>query len=665
MRTHFERRLDREPNIKQQYSAFMREYEELGHMKAIAADENEDPNSAYYIPHHCVVKPSSTTTKLRVVFDGSTATSTGVAINDALMSGPTVQNDLTSILLNFRSFKHVFAVDIPKMFRQVRVLPPDTAYQRIIWRYDRSKPLAVYELQTVTYGLAPSPFQATMALRQVSEDYKEEFPRAAKVIERSTYMDDIVAGAHNLPEACVLQQEIDGLLSIACFGAHKWCSNSSKILDQIDDELRGTDFKVGDENSKVITKTLGIVWNPPDDWFSFSVTPGDPEATTKREILSEVAKIYDLLGLVGPVVTTAKLILREVSLLSMEWDEPVPQDIVLKWRRFRDELTCLNQLRVPRWISSANAMVVELHGFSDASDVAFGACLYSRVIHKDGTVTMHLICSKSRILPKKTNKGKPITTPRAELLAALLLSRLTEKTIAAIDIEFESVNLWTDSQIVLCWIGKPASNAEIQRITNSYKWRYIPTQENPADIISRGILPRKILQNPMWWGGPPMLKKAMIEDVQPEPIDDENLPEMRAVISLVATIPVKQLTVLTNDYDKTIKAMAYFVRFAKFIISKRQTVLKGPLTIPELRTALVVTVWCVQKEAFQPELRAIAEGGQSKHRLCGLKPFIDPRDGLLRVGGRIKNALTSYDSRHQMLLPAGHPFTAALVGICT
>ncbi|XP_055614820.1 uncharacterized protein LOC129761138 [Toxorhynchites rutilus septentrionalis] len=260
---------------------------------------------------------------------------------------------------------------------------------------------------------------------------------------------------------------------------------------------------------------------------------------------------------------------------------------------------------------------------------------------------MHLICSKSRILPKKTNKGKPITTPRAELLAALLLSRLTEKTIATTDIGFESVNLWTDSQIVLCRIGKPAgmlqqyvSNrvGEIQRITNSFKWRYIPTQENPADIISRGILPRKILQNPMWWGGPPMLKKAMIENVQPEPIDDENLPEMRAVISLVATIPVKQLTVFerANDYDKTIKAMAYFVRFAKFIISKRQTVLKGPLTILELRTALVVTVRCVQKEVFQPELRAIAEGGQSKHRLCGLKPFIDPRDGLLRVGGRIK-----------------------------
>lgn len=167
----------------------------------------------------------------------------------------------------------------------------------------------------------------------------------------------------------------------------------------------------------------------------------------------------------------------------------------------------------------------------------------------------------------------------------------------------------------------------------------------------------------MWWGGPPMLKKTIIEDVQPAPIANENLPEMRAGVSLVVIAPVKRLTVFerTNDYDRMIRSMAYFVRFARFIISKKQTVVKGRLTAPELQTALLVTVRCIQKEAFQPELRAIVESGQSKHRLCGLKPFIDPQDGILRVGGRIKNALTSYDSRHQMLLPAGHPFTAALV----
>ncbi|XP_065082433.1 uncharacterized protein LOC135704851 [Ochlerotatus camptorhynchus] len=666
-----ERRLDREPEIKQQYACFMHEYEDLGHMRAITVDDSEASNTVYYIPHHCVVKPTSTSTKLRVVFDGSAPSSSGVAINDALLTGPNVQNDLFCILLNYRSYRYVFTVNAVKMFRQVGVLPPDTAYQRIVYRYDRNEPLTVYELSTVTYGLASSPFQATMALRQTSEDHQHEFPQASKVIKKSAYMDDVIAGAHSIQDACALQQEVSGLLAKGCFETHKWCANHSEILQHVDKESCGTNFNVGDINSNII-KTLGVVWNPLDDWFSFSVEPGNPEATTKRKILSEVAKIYDLLGIVGPIVTAAKLILREVSVLAVDWDDPVPHNIVLKWQYFRDELICLNELRVPRWISTADAMSVQLHGFSDASDVAYGACLYSRVIHQNGSVTMHLICSKSRILPKKSGKCKPITTPRAELLGAVLLSKLVEKAIAAIDIDFESVNLWTDSQIVYCWIRKPpevlqlyVSNrvTEIQRITGAYKWRYVPSQQNPADIISRGEFPRKLLANTMWWDGPPMLKVTTIEEVHPAPLADENLPEMKAGVSLAVTSPVKRLLIFdrANDYDRILRAMAYLIRFAKYFTSRKKMIVRGPLTVPELRAALAVTVRCVQMEMFHHELRVITEGRQTKHRLCGLKPFIDSQDGIMRVGGRIKNALIPYDSRHQMLLPAGHPFSVAVV----
>lgn len=667
-----ERRLDREPEIKQQYASFMREYEDLGHMRAIAVDDSDSSNTSYYIPHHCIVKPTSASTKLRVVFDGSAPSSSGVSINDALLTGPNVQNDLFCILLNYRGYRYVFTVDVVKMFRQVGVLPPDTAYQRILWRYNRNEPLMVYELSTVTYGLASSPFQATMALRQASEDHQNEFPQASKVIKKSTYMDDVIAGANTIQEAFALQQEVSGLLTKGCFGTHKWCANHPDILQFVDKASYGTNFNMSDINSNTI-KTLGIVWNPLDDWFSFAVVPGNPEATTKRKILSEVAKIYDLLGLVGPIITAAKLILREVSVLSMDWDDPVPQDIVYKWQRFRDELICLNELRVPRWISAAEARSVQLHGFSDASDVAYGACLYSRVIHPSGSVTMRLICSKSRILPKKTGKGKPITTPRAELLGAVLLSKLVEKAVAAIDIEFESVNLWTDSQIVYFWIRKPpeqlqlyVSNrvTEIQRITAAYKWRYVPSGENTADIISRGEFPNKLLANTLWWDGPPMLREdATIEEVQLVPLADENLPEMKAGVSLAITSSTKRLLVFekVNDYDKILRTMAYLIRFAKYIASRKKTIIRGPLTVPELRSALAVTVRCVQKEMFHHELRAITEGGQIKHRLCGLKPFVDLQDGILRVGGRIKNSLIPYDSRHQMLLPAGHPFSEAIV----
>ncbi|XP_038106663.1 uncharacterized protein LOC119766285 [Culex quinquefasciatus] len=135
---NLERRLDQQPDLKREYAKFIHEYEQLGHMKEVDVGPSEPPGSAYYLPHHCVLRPSSTTTKLRVVFDGSARTSTGVSINDALKVAPTVQNDLLSILLNFRCYRYVFTTDIPKMFRQIELHPEDTPYQRILWRDDRS-----------------------------------------------------------------------------------------------------------------------------------------------------------------------------------------------------------------------------------------------------------------------------------------------------------------------------------------------------------------------------------------------------------------------------------------------------------------------------------------------------------------------------------------------
>ncbi|XP_065095083.1 uncharacterized protein LOC135716734, partial [Ochlerotatus camptorhynchus] len=106
-----ERRLDKDPNLKEQYVAFMREYEEMGHMVEITPSPTEDSTNDFYIPHLCVLKPTSTTTKLRVVFDGSAESSSGVSINQTQMVGPTVQNDLISIHLKFRTFQYAVSAD--------------------------------------------------------------------------------------------------------------------------------------------------------------------------------------------------------------------------------------------------------------------------------------------------------------------------------------------------------------------------------------------------------------------------------------------------------------------------------------------------------------------------------------------------------------------------
>ncbi|XP_055542843.1 uncharacterized protein LOC129728429 [Wyeomyia smithii] len=350
-------------------------------------------------------------------------------------------------------------------------------------------------------------------------------------------------------------------------------------------------------------------------------------------------------------------------MLQTDWDDPVPQDLLRAWQSFRKELMQLNDLQVPRYISSEDAVTVELHGFSDASDHAYGACIYARVVHSDRTTTMNLISSKSRILPKKSNKTKAITTPRGELLAAVLLSRLIDKVLQSFDLRFDSVNLWTDSRIVYCWIKKPLQSlqtyvsnrvAEVQKLTGHFQWRHVPTNQNPADFISRGQRPRDLYVNDVWWKGPPMLRTAAIEA----------LPEMRSGVSLPVTNETPrrlQIFDRVSSYEKILKSMTYVVRFANYVISKRKVMIKGTHTSAERAQSLRLIVRLVQQESFQPEIQALKKSTKSKHRLCGLKAFLDPVDGILRVGGRIKHAFIPYDSRHQMLLPAKHPFTEALV----
>lgn len=668
---NLERKLDRQPELKEQYSQFIREYQQLGHMREVQVDHKEDPGSVYYLPHHCILRPTSATTKLRVVFDGSAKSSSGVSINDVLMTGPTIQNDLFAILLRFRGFQYVFTLDIPKMFRQVDVHPQDTKYQRIFWRYNREEPVTVQELATVTYGLAPSPFQATMALKQTAVDHQDEFPGAVKVIEKGTYMDDILTGADSIAAACQLQQEVTGLLAKGCFDAHKWCANHPDILQDVPDALRGNSFEVTDDNSKTTVKTLGVTWNPAEDWFSVSVSEDIIDELTRRKLLSQLAKIFDPLGFFGPVLTTAKLMLREVGELQIDWDDAVPGEINSKWRSLRNEMVLLNDMHMPRWISWEGPLQLELHGFSDASDLAYGACLYTRGVFPDGSVRMNLICSKSRILPKKKAKEKAITTPRAELLAALLLAKLIVKFLDATELEFSSINLWSDSRIVLAWIGKSphmlntyVSNrvSEIQSLVPNFHWRYIPTDENPADLISRGEQPKKLLASKMWWHGPPMLNALTDAEDGPE-IPDGELPEMRAGVALALTTPVGRMTIFdrVSSFTKVVRCMAYLTRFARYIMSNKTKVVKGPLAAEEIMKAILLIVRMVQHEAFQSEIRALRDGADTKHRLNGLKAFLDNEDGILRVGGRIKRAFIPYDSRHQMILPAKHPITEALV----
>jgi hypothetical protein len=177
--------------------------------------------------------------------------------------------------------------------------------------------------------------------------------------------------------------------------------------------------------------------------------------------------------------------------LNVGWDESVPIRILTTWNSFIAGLPELNQLEIPRQVTSnQNPIGFELHGFCDASERAYGACIYIRSLNTATPHQTRLLCAKSRVAPLKT-----ITLPRLELCGALLLSKLIASLRQSLNLPIAKTCCWTDSQIVLSWLAaEPATwktfdanrVSEIQVLTKNCVWSYVNTKDNPADIISRG-----------------------------------------------------------------------------------------------------------------------------------------------------------------------------------
>lgn len=180
-----ERRFMRDPMLKENYIAFMKEYQSLGHM----VDAPAETSGLYYIPHHAV-----SSAKFRVVFDGSAKTTSGNSLNDIQMVGKRLQDDLLIILCRFRRSRIALTADVQKMYRQVLIPEDQWDLQRILWRDHPTDSVQEKQLCTVTYGNASAPHSAVIALQQCAHDYSSEYPTAAAVVLRDVYMDDFLTG---------------------------------------------------------------------------------------------------------------------------------------------------------------------------------------------------------------------------------------------------------------------------------------------------------------------------------------------------------------------------------------------------------------------------------------------------------------------------------------
>ena len=531
-RLHFlEKRFQKDPSLMEKYCKTVNDYIAKGHARKVPGDQI-DPGGKplWYLPHHPVIhehKPG----KVRVVFDCA-ARFGDTSLNDQLLQGPDLTNNLTGVLLRFRQEPVALMADVEQMFHQVRVTPDDCHALRFLrWEDgDLSKNPVDHQMLVHLFGASSSPCCASLALKKTAKDFGSDFDaQTVDTVNRNFYVDDCLKSVATVPEASRLANQLVQLLAKGGFHLTKWISSSREVLEEIPLGERAPSVANLDLEDLPIDRALGTQWDVEADTLSFRVKE-KPVPDTRRGILSLVSSLYDPLGFAAPIILPAKVLLQELCRLDFGWDETVPNETLVKWRAWVEDLQNLKLVSWPRCFKPKEFGVlhnVQLHHFSDASEVGYGAASYLRLVDDKGRIHCGLVMAKSRVAPLKT-----VTIPRMELTAAVVSVKLHKFITEQLDLPINKTVFWTDSTIVLQYIRNEARRFQtfvanrlsiIHDASSPYQWRHVDSLHNPADYASRGFSSSEARKLRHWFTGPAFLNQESTWPKLPDQIPD--LPE--------------------------------------------------------------------------------------------------------------------------------------------
>lgn len=696
------RKMAKDPEYARSYIDFMDEYRSLRHCTEAPLPESKAPH--YYIPHFAVTNENSTTTRTRIVFDASCRTENEICLNELLMVGPKLQDDLFVHLLRFRMYAYVLTGDVSKMYRQILVHPHDRKYQYVLWKSPDDHQIRTYELNTVTYGTASAPFHAVRCMQELARTDGDDVPLGQQVLLNDFYVDDMLTGADDESSLIEIHKQVKTLFSRGQMDIRKFQSNSRKVMEDIPLEDQGTFLTIGENE---VLKTLGMIWRPNSDEFAYYYNPTQHTTLTRRVILSEISRLFDPLGLIQPVIVRAKLFMQRLYAATSDWDEPVTPDDAKNWDELRRQLIAVGEITFPRPAIETVATKVErkfeIHCFCDASELAYAAAIFVRSISlTKNSSECHLLTSKTRVAPLKK-----VSLPRLELCGALLMSELYETVRPHIPLEISAVYFWTDSTITLRWVTESphkwtsfvATRAtKIQTTTKDGKWNHIPSELNPADLATRGMAPQELQESVLWKNGPAFLNSLTL----PWPVsrhhhNDDDVPEKAKVVtSLTGTTQTdlfRQLKIMSfvplisaAMWPKLRRIFGYVHRFISRLLGRLTTRIQcrlearlqerhqpppglvkvedvPPLTVSEIQKGGELIIQLVQRLTFHKEIKMLTNEQPlpSKSMFGKLSVFLD-KNKLLRVGGRMSQAAgMPYDEKHALLLPHDHVVTRLIV----
>ncbi|CAB0043513.1 unnamed protein product [Trichogramma brassicae] len=357
--------------------------------------------------------------KIRVVFNASSKSSDGLSLNDQLLTGAKLQADITVVLSNWRFFEFAGTTDVEKMFRQIRVHEDDIDWQRVLWRASPAEPIRAFRCTTVTYGTAAAPFLALRVMKQLAEDGREAYPEASRVLQHQLYVDDLFFGAGSVEEAIRRRDELIALLASAGMRLAKWAASHAVIVEDLADTTPEAVALKMDE----AVSTLGLKWLPRLDYFTFQFKPAlTTSPATRCSVLSDIARTFDPMGWLSPVLIVAKILLQDICIDGTDWDAPIAGTLNQRWTEFCAALDDVSNIRIPRWFGTSEAGPWHLHAFADASKRAYAAALYAVI----PSGSCRLIVAKTKLAPTKVQ-----TVPRLELCAGARYSSVWSRVCLA------------------------------------------------------------------------------------------------------------------------------------------------------------------------------------------------------------------------------------------
>jgi len=629
------KRLDKQPEVFDRYNKYFSDQLEKGVIEKVQNDDKGKEGWTHYLPHHCVVREDRETTKLRVVFDASCRVNNSPSLNRCLNAGPSLNPELFDILLRFRMFPIALLADIEKAFHMISVRPEDRDVMRFVWVDDEDpEKTAIYRQTRLTFGVNASPFILTCTIKKHLEKFVLKEKVVVELIEDSLYVDDMCTGEFDEDTSFSLYKKAKAFLKDGSFNLRKWRTNSRQLENKINECE-----KVGSSQEG---KVLGIPWDSKTDTLEFELSEFGSKFTsmeiTKRKVVSVIAQLFDPLGLLSPIFISAKVLLQEIHKSCIDWDSKVGDSLVRKWQRWLALLKDIGLIRIPRFYfksldSFGKESMIELHGFSDASALAYGAVIYVVDVQTRKSV---IVTSKTRVAPLKST-----SIPRLELLGAVVLSRLISRVCKAFSriIKVEGIYCWTDSMVVLHWmnIGKELKQFVRNRIKTIKEnsegafWRHCPGKENPADLLSRGVMSKDEFQNGIWFQGPSWLSK-----------NKEHWPKQSLILDdiskKVVKEEVKSTQVLLNNtgegeiidfqrfskYNRLIRSVAWVLRFCHNTMNINKKT--GCLGSYEVERAELVVLKCCQ-------------AGFKKRRIDDLEKSLrikQNENGLLETVGRLE-----------------------------